>query len=105
MSTPIHLMTVVAESVLEDRLIRDVAASGASGWTITPCRGATSDDGHAGGAADIEGGSIRLEVLVAEDGLERLWDVLDAHYFDVYAVIAWSAPVRVRRDAKYRGSG
>ena len=30
---PIHLITIVAESVLEERLVRDVMASGGSGWT------------------------------------------------------------------------
>ena len=98
----IHLMTIVAESVLEERLVRDAVSSGASGWTITPCSGATRETGHGGGAADIEGGNIRVDVLIDEQRLERLWSVLEADYFDHYAVVAWSAPVRVRRDDKFR---
>ena len=100
-SGPIHLITIVAESVLEERLVRDVMASGGSGWTLTPCHGVTGNEGHGGGASDIEGGNIRVEVLIHEEGLERLWSTLETDYFDTFALIAWSAPVRVGRDAKF----
>jgi nitrogen regulatory protein P-II 2 len=98
----IHLMTIVAESVLEERLVRDVGECGAGGWTITPCRGVTMHEGHGGGAADIEGGNIRVDVLIHREGVEQVWSVLERDYFDSYAVVAWSAPVRVRRDEKFR---
>lgn len=101
MSAAIHLLTIVAESVLEDRLVRDAASAGARGWTITPCRGRSANDGHGGGASDIEGGNIRMEVLIAEPQLEALWAALDANYFAAYGVVAWSVPVRVRRDSKF----
>jgi hypothetical protein len=100
----IHLLTIVAEAILEERLVRDVARSGASGWTITACRGDSIDDSHGGSAADLEGGNIRLEVLVPEDRLEDLWSTLEDRYFDVYSVVAWSTPVRVHRVGKYRAA-
>lgn len=96
----IHLLTVVAESVLEDRLIREVSAMGATGWTVTPCRGYGSGGGHAG---DFEGGNVRVEILVPTDRLEAVWSLLERDYFDRYSVVAWSAPVRVRRAQKYSG--
>ena len=46
-------------------------------------------------------GTFALEVLIHGDGLERLWSVLEADYFDLYAVVAWSHPVRVRRVGKF----
>ena len=96
-----YLLTIVAESVLEERLLRDVVASGVSGWTVSPCRGATSDTGHAGGEADIEGGNIRLEVLLPHSRLESLWQVLETRYFSDYSVVAWSSEVQVRRPEKF----
>jgi hypothetical protein len=97
-SHEIHLLTVVAESVLEDRLVREVTALGATGWTVTPCRGHGSSGGHAG---DFEGGNVRVEVLVPTDQLEAVWALLERDYFDRYSSVAWSAPVRVRRPHKY----
>jgi nitrogen regulatory protein P-II 2 len=98
----IHLLTVIAESVLEDRLIRDMTAQGATGWTVTPCRGHGSSGGH---AADFEGGNVRVEVLVPMEQLEAVWSLLERDYFDRYSTVAWSAPVRVRRPEKYSGAG
>ena len=101
MSEPeIHLLTVVAEAVLEDRLVREVSALGATGWTVTPCRGHGSGGGHPG---DFEGGNVRVEVLVPTDRLEAVWALLERNYFDRYSTVAWSAPVRVRRAGKYSG--
>jgi hypothetical protein len=95
----IHLLTIVAESVLEDRLIRDVKANGATGWTVTACRGHGSGGADAG---DFEGGNIRIEVLVPPSRLEPVWQLLRENYFGRYSVVAWSHPVRVVRDAKYQ---
>jgi hypothetical protein len=102
MDASIHLFTIVAEPVLEERLVRDVENAGATGWTITTCRG------HSAGGSDIgefEGGNIRLEVLIPERRLDVLWSVLQSEYFERYSVIAWSHPVSVRRTAKYAGGG
>jgi nitrogen regulatory protein P-II 2 len=94
----IHLLTIVSEAILEERLIRDVEARGATGWTVTPCRGHGSGGADAG---DFEGGNVRLEVLVPTERLEPVWDVLREQYFERYSVVAWSHPVRVSRGGKY----
>jgi nitrogen regulatory protein P-II 2 len=99
--TEIHLLTVVAEAVLEDRLVREVSALGATGWTVTPCRGHGSGGSH---ASDFEGGNVRVEVLVPTDRLESVWSLLERDYFDRYSTAAWSAPVRVRRTQKFSGN-
>jgi len=96
----IHLLTVVAESILQDRLVREVTDLGATGWTITPCRGHGSGSWDAG---EFEGGNIRLEVLVPADRLEAVWGWLERDYFERYSTVAWSTPVRVGRAKKYVG--
>jgi len=97
----VHVLTVVAEGVLEERLIRFIESIGASGWTATPCHGRSVDGVDAG---DFEGGNVRIEVLVPSAQLEAMWQRLDAEYFGKYGVVAWSSPVRVHRSTKFLGA-
>ena len=93
------LVTVVAEAVVEHRLIRDVTACGAHGWSVCDARG----QGSKGVRADeFEGSNIRLETLVSEEVADRIMDVLARDYFPRYAVVAWVTTVGVVRPAKYR---
>ena len=92
------LVTVVAEAVVEHRLVRDLAAVGAHGWTICDARG----QGSRGVRADeFEGSNIRLETLVAAEVADLFLDVLARDYFPRYAVVAWTTPANVVRPAKY----
>ncbi|HEX6886484.1 MAG TPA: hypothetical protein VF143_00135 [Candidatus Nanopelagicales bacterium] len=92
------LVTVVAEAVVEHRLVRDVAACGAHGWTIVDARG----QGSRGVRADeFEGSNIRLETLVAPEVADRLLELLAREYFPRYAVVAWATTASVVRAAKY----
>lgn len=92
------LFTIVAESVLEDRLLRDLQQLGVSGWTTTTARGHSATGMDPG---DFEGGNVRLEVVLAPDAEERLWSLLEERYFPHYSMSAWAADVRVARGAKY----
>jgi nitrogen regulatory protein P-II 2 len=92
------LVTVVAEAVVEQRLVRDVAAAGAHGWTVCDARGR----GSRGVRADeFEGANIRLETLVSREVAERLMALLTRDYFPNYAVVAWTTPANVVRPEKY----
>ncbi len=92
------LVTVVAEAVVEHRLVRDVVASGAHGWTVCDARG----QGSRGVRADeFEGANIRLETLVSPAVADRVLEVLARDYFPRYAVVAWTTPAQVVRPAKY----
>jgi hypothetical protein len=93
------LVTIVAEAVVEHRLVRDVTACGARGWTVCDARG----QGSRGVRADeFEGANIRLETLVPAEVADRLMTVLARDYFPRYAVVAWTTPAHVVRPAKYR---
>lgn len=98
-TTQLTLLTVVAEAVVEHRLVRDVSACGATGWTVADARG----QGSRGVRADeFEGANIRLETLVPDEVAGRIIDLLARTYFPHYAVIAWTTPAAVARPEKYR---
>lgn len=93
-------VTIVAESILEGRLVDDLRAAGALGWTISAARG----EGPRGRrVSDFEGGNVRVETLVSEDVAERIWSRLASDYFPNYAITAWTHDVQVARPDRYRG--
>ena len=92
------LVTVVAEAVVEHRLVRDVTAAGSHGWTVCDARG----QGSRGVRADeFEGANIRVETLVSAVVADRIMELLARDYFPRYAVVAWTTPARVARPGKY----
>jgi hypothetical protein len=95
---PLILVTVVAEAVVEHRLVRDLGAAGAHGWTVCDARG----QGSRGVRADeFEGANIRLETLVSAAVADRFLEVLARDYFPRYAVVAWTTAAQVVRPEKY----
>ena len=90
---------IVAEAIVEPRLLDDLVACGVRGWTLTPAQGQGPRNR---GVSEIEGGSIRLDVLASDAVVDRIWQMLDSDYFHDYAVSAWSYPVRVMRIDRYR---
>jgi nitrogen regulatory protein P-II 2 len=91
-------LTIVAEAVLEQRLLSDVQAAGARGWTITPAKG---EGPLSRRISELEGGNIRVEVLGAPNVINRIWQLLVADYFPNYAIAAWSHEVHVARPERY----
>ena len=95
---PLKLVTIVAESLLEKRLVEEVKRLGAKGYTITPARG----EGSRGiRGVDWEGQNIRLETIVSEEVALRILQRLQEEYFPHYAVIAYVENVWVVRGEKY----
>ena len=95
---PLKLVTIVAESLLEKRLVEEVKRLGAKGYTITQARG----EGSRGiRSVDWEGQNIRLETIVSEEVALRILQRLQEEYFTHYAVIAYVENVWVVRGEKY----
>ena len=95
---PLKLVTIVAESLLEKRLVEEVKRLGAKGYTIPPARG----EGSRGiRSVDWEGQNIRLETIVSEEVALRILQRLQEEYFPHYAVIAYVENVWVVRGEKY----
>lgn len=97
-TVPLCLLTVIAESVLKERLMQDVRDAGAKGFTITDADGEGSRQRRVG---EIFGANIRLETIVSTEVAERLLHLLSTEYFERYAVIAFLSTVSVIRGEKY----
>ncbi|HSM05626.1 MAG TPA: hypothetical protein VK858_13510 [Longimicrobiales bacterium] len=95
---PVTLLTIVAETVLEEELTRRVMGLGATGYTVTASRGRGSKGMRTG---DIPGEGVRIEVLAGEDAARSILDMLASEYFPHYAVAAWLTDVQVVRGEKY----
>jgi len=97
-TVPLTLLTVIAESVLKERLIQDVRDAGAKGFTITDADGEGCRQRRVG---EILGANIRLETIVSNEVADRLLQLLSTEYFERYAVIAFLSTVNVIRGEKY----
>jgi hypothetical protein len=98
MFTKRKLLTVVCEGALESRLIKDLLALGAKGYTVTDAHGTGPRNQR---NADLEGGNIRLEVVTDEATLSKIVERLQADYFPSYAVSVWISRVKVLRQDRY----
>ena len=96
---PLKLVTVIAEALLEDRLVADLKSLGARGHSISEVRGEGSRGVH---ASEWEGRNVRIEVLAAPAVADAILGHLATHYFPLYAVVAYLTDVHVVRGDKYR---
>ncbi|MFN4073023.1 MAG: P-II family nitrogen regulator [Thermus sp.] len=95
---PLKLVTIVAESILEKKLVEEIKRLGVKGYTIVPARGEGSRGVR---SLDWEGQNIRLETIVPEEVALRILARLQEAYFPHYAVIAYVENVFVVRGEKY----
>jgi len=95
---PLCLLTVIAESVLKERLIADIRSTGARGFTVTDADGEGSRQRRVG---EILGANIRIESIVSPEVADRLMQLIANEYFDHFAVIAYLSSVSVIRGDKY----
>lgn len=93
-----QLITIVAESVVEQKLIDDIKKCGAKGYSVSHVRG----EGVTGkNTLDLNGPSIRIESVVTEKVAESILAMLADKYFEKYAVIAWITPALVARPDRF----
>jgi nitrogen regulatory protein P-II 2 len=91
-------VTIIAESLLEARLLADLERSGAKGFTITEARGRGSRGVR---ASEWEGQNLKLETIVSPEVADRIMLRMVESYFPNYAVIAYLENVEVVRGEKY----
>ena len=91
-------VTIVAEALLEERLLRAIRERGARGFTVAAVRGEGSRGVR---ASDWEGKNVRIETLVPAEAAERILAHVAEAYFPHFAVVAWVEDVEVVRGDKY----
>lgn len=96
--TRVKLVTIIVESVLEDRLVREIRKLGATGFTRSDVRGEGSRGRRVG---DVEGANVRLECLVSAETADRITEAIAARYFENYAIVVFVEDVSVVRGDKY----
>lgn len=97
-TVPTQLITIVAESVLTDRLARALLAAGATGYTASAATGVGSAERE---ASTVGGENTRIEALVAPEVAARVLGMLARDWFPHYAVVAWVSTVQVLRGDKF----
>jgi nitrogen regulatory protein P-II 2 len=97
-TVPLKLLTVIAEAVLEERLLRDLREHGTKGYTLDQVRGEGSRGVH---ASEWEGRNIKVETIVTDEAAQSFLLHLSREYFPKYAVIAYVQDVQVVRGEKY----
>lgn len=96
--TRLKLVTVVAETVLRERITRRLLEWGATGFTVIESNGKGSRGIRSG---DVPGEGVRIEAVVDAETAERILNGVSDRYFENYAVIAWVSDVQVVRGQKY----
>ena len=96
--TRVKLVTIIAEAVLEDGLVREIRKLGATGFTRSEVRGEGSRGRRVG---DVEGANVRLECLVSAETADRITAAVAERYFENYAIVVFVEDVSVVRGDKY----
>lgn len=94
----LKMVTIIAEAVLEPRIVHELRRLGATGYTVSDARGEGSRGVR---ASEWEGENVRVETLVGPAAADRILEHVAAAYFEHYAVIAWVTDVQVVRGDKY----
>ena len=97
-TVPVTLVTIVAEAILADPLVRALHGLGVTGHTLGSARGQGSRGMRTG---EIPGDNVRIETIVSPAVAERIFALLAERYFPHYAVVAWATEVRVVRGEEY----
>lgn len=93
----LKLVTIIAEAVLEERLVRALLSLGAKGYTLSEVRGSGAR-GVRAGELDV---NVKIEAVVSPEVADRILAHLAERYFAHYAVIAYVETVAVVRGEKY----
>ena len=94
----LKLVTIVAERLLQERLLAEIKALGVRGYTLTDAHGS----GNRGvRASEWEGLNVKIEIVASPETAARLIEHVAATYFEHHAVIVYQQDVEVVRGDKY----
>jgi len=87
---PLQLVTIVCETLIEDRLIRDLKRLGVTGYTRSGVRG----EGRRGIRDEWEGNNARIEALMRPEVAALVFARLEEAYLPLYPIVAWMGEVQ-----------
>ncbi|MGA0862775.1 MAG: P-II family nitrogen regulator [Ilumatobacteraceae bacterium] len=93
-----QLITIVAEAVVERRIVDDIKKCGAKGYSLSHVTGEGVTGRH---TLDLNGPSVRIESVVTDEIASQILEMLARDYFERFAVIAWLTPARVARPERF----
>ena len=91
---PMKLLTVVAEEVLRDPIVRKMQELGARGCSYHSTQGVGL---HEVRHNDVFSANVQLKVVCTKEVGEAILLHLADHYFGKYAIVAWLGDVEVVR--------
>jgi len=95
---PLKLITIVAEEILKDRLVKKVQELGATGASFHRTQGVGSRETRHN---DMFGENVQIKIVCAPDVASRILTYIAENYFDHYAIAAWISDVEVMRGAQF----
>ncbi len=98
MKVPLTKVTIVAERLLKDKIVKLTRSHGATGYTLAFVDGEGSRGVR---ASDWEGRNVQIEVIVSAEIADAILEGLATKYFENFAVIAWLTEVTVLRGDKF----
>lgn len=96
---PIRRITIITEAVLESWLVQRILKFGASGYTVTDCRGA-GDHAAVDSPASAER-HIRIEVLCQPEVGDQILDYLERRIFPDFGATVCVEDVGVLRPQQF----
>jgi nitrogen regulatory protein P-II 2 len=94
----LKLITIVAEEILKDRLVKKVQELGATGCSYHRTQGVGSRSTRHN---DMFGENLQMRIVCSDEVAERILKYIADNYFDTYAIIAWLDDVEVLRGDHY----
>lgn len=91
-------LTLIAERVLRDELLKLLRKHGATGWTVTQVEGEGSRGVR---ASEWEGRNVQIDTLLSREMADAILEEVADKYFEDWAVIAYTVEARVMRGGKY----
>lgn len=98
MKVPLKKLTIVAERLLREPLVKLLNAEGATGYTLTAVEGEGTRGIH---ASDWEGRNVQIETIVSPTAADRILAKISDEYLENFAVIAYLCDVDVLRRNKF----
>jgi nitrogen regulatory protein P-II 2 len=97
-TVPVKRVTVIGDNTVEYRIVEEIRALGATGYTSYAV--------HGGGAKGMrprhaEPGNIKIEVIATAELAQQILEHIAKHYFKDHTMIAYIDDVEVLRGEKF----